>query len=163
MTKLDRFDVAILDALQRDGRMTRLKLSEIVGLSQTPCHERVKRLEKEELITSYSAEIEISSLMKISFVHVTIVLGSHRAVDFDAFEAQIQKCPEVVECLALGGAIDYIIKLVAKNEEDYEAFMQDLMARDLGIAEYKGHFITKSVKKHTGAPLGHLFSEQENS
>ncbi|MFC3051865.1 Lrp/AsnC family transcriptional regulator [Kordiimonas pumila] len=154
--KLDRFDVAILEALQRDGRMTRVKLSEVVGLSPTPCHERVKRLEKDKYIKSYHAQVDINRFMKISLVYVTITLGSHRASDFTIFERNIKQYPEVLECHALGGGIDYILKVIAHNITDYQNFMEGLLESNIGINQYFTHFVTKPVKEYAGYPLSDL-------
>jgi len=159
MRKLDRFDVAILEALQSDGRMTRMKLSEVVGLSQTPCHERVKRLEKEKLIKSYHAEIDINRLINFSLAYVTVMLSSHRAADFDIFERSIRKYDEILECHALGGGVDYIMKVVTRDISEYQQFMEDLLEREIGISQYFTHFVTKPVKQYTGFPLEKFIAE----
>ncbi|SDE73744.1 Lrp/AsnC family transcriptional regulator [Kordiimonas lacus] len=153
MFKVDKTDIAILEAMQRDGRLTRVKLSEVVGLSPTPCHERLKRLEKQRLIQSYHAKVDVSQLAKVTLVYVTVTLGSHRAADFTIFERNIKRYPEVLECNALGGGIDYILKVVAHSIEDYQAFMEGLLESNIGIHEYYSHFVTKPVKEYSGYPL----------
>ncbi len=163
MPKLDRFDLVILEALQRDGRMTRVKLSKEVGLSPTPCHERVKRLEQCRFIKSYHAEVDINRLMKVSFVYVTVTLGSHRSADFTIFERNIKTYPEVLECHALGGGIDYIMKVVAHNISVYQEFMEKLLESNIGINQYFTHFVTKPVKEYSGYPLAYLDESKDEN
>lgn len=159
MQKLDKIDIAILDTLQRNGRLTRKMLSEQVGLSQSPCHSRVKRLEKEKYISFYAAKIDINRALKVSVAYVTITLERHRTADFDIFERSVKKYDEIVECHALGGGVDYLLKVVVSNISDYQQFIDNLLSGEIGIAQYFTHFVTKNVKEFKGYPLKKLLSE----
>ena len=72
------------------------------------------------------------------------------------FEKEIVKRPEVVECVAVGGGFDYILKVVAKDVESYQQLMDDLLEKSVGIARYYSYFVTKSVKRFEGFPLSDL-------
>jgi len=159
MRKLDRFDVKILNALQRNGRIPLRELSELVGLSQTPCHERIKRLEQDNLIKKYRTNINLNLVLKTSLVYVKVTLGSHKAEDFDTFERAILKYPEVLECHALGGGIDYIIKLIMRSNHECKQFIDMLLDQDIGISAYSPHYITKTVKQYAGVTVDQLATE----
>ncbi|MBV7257128.1 Lrp/AsnC family transcriptional regulator [Pacificimonas sp. WHA3] len=156
MYKLDRIDIAILEAMQDNGRITRSTLSEMVGLSQSPCHERVKRLEKAKLISRYRAEVDILQIAHVCIFYVTVKLGAHRATDFQVFERAIRRHGEIIECHALGGGIDYIMKVVANDINQYQAFMDELLDSNIGISEYFTYIVTKPIKNDTGYPISDL-------
>ena len=145
--KLDRFDLAILGVLQSEGRITKLKLAERIGLSPSPCHERVKRLEQAGYIAGYRALIDLDKLVKAATIFVEINLDSHHAGDFQIFETAIHETPEVVECFAIGGGIDYLLKVVAPDLDAYQDLIETLLARDIGIARYFTYVVTKPIKQ----------------
>ena len=109
--KLDELDLKILTALQREGRMTKLKLAETVHLSPTPVWERLRRLEQAGVISGYHARINLEKLTRPTIVMVEMTLKRHRREDFDHFEAAVRDIPEIVECYATGGGIDYLLKV----------------------------------------------------
>ena len=88
--KLDSIDLRILDAVQRDGRITKLALAEKVGLSPTPCWMRLRKLEKAGIVTGYHATVALRLIAPIATVLVEVTLGSHRQADFDRFERAIR-------------------------------------------------------------------------
>ncbi len=156
MRQLDRIDIAILEALQRNGRATRRELSEEVGISATPCHDRIKRLEKDRFINRYAAKININRAVKVSFAYVTLTLERHRAADFDNFERAVRRYDEIIECHALGGGIDYLLKIVVTSIDEYQTFIEELLSREVGVSQYFTHFVTKPVKEFEGYPLAQL-------
>jgi Lrp/AsnC family transcriptional regulator of ectoine degradation len=145
--KLDGFDLKILSVLQNEGRITKLKLAERIGLSPSPCHERVKRLEAAGYVQGYRALIDLERLFPVTTIFVEITLDTHHARDFERFEAAIQDVPEVVECFAIGGGIDYLVKVVARDLDHYQRLIEDLLARDIGIARYFTYVVTKPIKQ----------------
>jgi Lrp/AsnC family transcriptional regulator of ectoine degradation len=154
--KPDKFDIQILDILQREGRITKLELAQRIGLSQTPCHERVKRLENAGLIRGYHAEVNIDRLLDVTRVYVTITLERHKSGDFDKFESAIKNVPEVLECYALGGGIDYFLSIMTHDLPAYQALMERLLNMEIGIAQYFTYVVTKPIKKSHGFPITHL-------
>jgi Lrp/AsnC family transcriptional regulator of ectoine degradation len=122
-------------------------LAERIGLSPSPCHERVKRLEAAGYVQGYRALIDLERLFPVTTIFVEITLDTHHARDFERFEAAIQEVPEVVECFAIGGGIDYLVKVVARDLDHYQRLIEDLLARDIGIARYFTYVVTKPIKQ----------------
>lgn len=150
---LDRIDLRILAALQQNGRVSKVELANLVNLSPSACLERMRRLEKKKLILSYHANVNLSAVMRIQMFLTEITLGGHRAVDFWRFESSIEKVRQVIECHALGGGIDYILKVVASDVPAYQSLIDDLLTRDIGIERYFTYVVTKVVKSVPQFPL----------
>ncbi|TVQ84240.1 MAG: Lrp/AsnC family transcriptional regulator [Micavibrio sp.] len=144
---MDKIDLKILSALQRDGRMTKQRLSEEVALSPSACLARMQKLEKDGIIKSYGTEVALGKIGPHSIVIVEITLKKHKAEDFEKFEKAIANIPEIVECLAVGGGIDYIARFVTRSIEEYQNLMDRLLEDDLGIDRYFSFFVTKPIKK----------------
>lgn len=151
--KLDKFDIKILEILGKDGRIPAAQLGKRVGLTSSPTWQRVRRLEEAGLIRGYRAEIAVERLAKIVTVVVPVSLESHRAHDFRRFEQAIEKIPEIVECAAVGGGVDYVLRFVVPTVERYQAIVDELLQGDFGIGQYWSYIVTKSIKAHPGVPL----------
>src|SRR5262249_13192606 len=108
--KLDKFDLKILQALQTDGRLPTARLADELGLTSSPTWERVRRLEEAGILRGYHADVAIERLAQITHVIVPVALESHRAPDFRRFEQGIAAIPEIVECWAVGGEMDYVLR-----------------------------------------------------
>lgn len=146
MMKLDRYDLKILDILSRDGRITKSKLAEAINLSVSPCWERVKRLEKAGVIQGYTARINADILVPRNPVWVQIELKAHNAESFARFEALVMQTPEVTECIAVGGGVDYLVKFEARTIDSYQRLMDKWLVSDAGIERYFTYIVTKTVK-----------------
>src|SRR5687767_15025969 len=107
--RLDDYDLRILEAIQRNGRITKLALAEKVGLSPTPCWMRLRKLEKAGIVTGYHARLSLRVLTPMASVLVEVTLENHRQPDFDRFERAIRDCSEIVACWSVGGGIDYML------------------------------------------------------
>ncbi|MBR2515270.1 MAG: Lrp/AsnC family transcriptional regulator [Halomonas sp.] len=151
MMKLDRYDLKILDILSRDGRITKSKLAEAINLSVSPCWERVKRLEKAGVIEGYTARINADVLMPRNAVWVQIELKQHNAESFARFEALVMQTPEVTECVAVGGGVDYLVKFEARTIDSYQRLMDKWLVSEAGIERYFTYIVTKTVKRE---PIG---------
>jgi Lrp/AsnC family transcriptional regulator of ectoine degradation len=160
--KLDEIDLKILIALQEDGRITKTKLAEKVHLSVSPCHERLKRLEQAGYIEGYFAKIDIDRIVANSLVLVQIHLKQHRSEDFSKFEEAILATPEVVECHALGGGVDYILKMIVNNIHHYQQKIEFLLNSELNIDRYYTHIVTKPVKQ-SGYPIEKLLKPESDT
>lgn len=150
--KLDRIDLKILDAVQRDGRITKLALAEQVGLSATPAWLRLRKLEQTGLIRGYHADIDIKLVAPITVVLVEITLGNHRQADFDRFERTVRETPEIVSCWSVGGGIDYMLKIIARDIDAYQRLIDSFLAREIGIERYFTYIVTKTVKDELPPP-----------
>ena len=154
--KLDAIDLKILDAIQRDGRITKLKLAEQVGLSPTPCWMRLRKLEKAGIVSGYHAKVSIRSLAPVATVLMEVTLGSHRQADFDRFERVIRDIPEIVACWSVGGGVDYLLKVMARDVDAYQRLVDGLLEREIGIDRYFTYIVTKTVKEEIVLPVAEL-------
>ena len=145
--RLDDRDLKILAILQREGRITKAELAKRVNLSATPCWARLQRLEEAGVIESYGARIAFKHLKPHTYVFVTIELESHRAEDFQRFEEIVGGIPEIFECFAVGGGIDYVIKVMAHDVDSYQTLVDGLLESDAGVKRYWTYFVTKPVKE----------------
>ncbi len=144
--RLDERDIKILSILQREGRISKTALAERVNLSSTPCWERLRRLEDAGIIESYGAHISLTAFGPITIVFVQIEIENHRSEDFTRFERAITDVPQVVECWAVGGGIDYVCKVVVPNLADYQALIESLLGQKIGIKRYYSYVVTAPVK-----------------
>jgi Lrp/AsnC family transcriptional regulator of ectoine degradation len=154
--KLDAIDLRILDAVQRDGRITKLALAEKVGLSPTPCWLRLRKLEKAGIIAGYHARIAVRKIAPVASVMMEVTLTNHRQADFDRFERAIATIPEIVACWSVGGGVDYIMKIMAPDIDAYQRLVDALLDRELGIERYFTYIVTKTVKDDTVLPVTEL-------
>jgi Lrp/AsnC family transcriptional regulator of ectoine degradation len=155
-TKLDATDLKILDAIQRDGRITKLKLAEQVGLSPTPCWMRLAKLEKAGIVTGYHARIAVRAIAPVTSVLVEVTLANHRQADFDRFERVVRDVPEIVACWSVGGGVDYLLKVMTRDIDDYQRLIDSLLEREIGIDRYFTYIVTRTVKDDTELPLAEL-------
>jgi Lrp/AsnC family transcriptional regulator, regulator of ectoine-degradation genes len=156
--KLDRFDLRILDAIQRNGRITKLALAEKVGLSPTPCWIRLRKLEKAGIIGGYHARLSLRALAPMTSILVEVTLENHRQIDFDRFERAVQGTPEIVACWSVGGGIDYVLKVAARDIDAYQQLIDRLLQQGLGIARYFTYVVTRTVKEEAALPLEELLA-----
>jgi Lrp/AsnC family transcriptional regulator of ectoine degradation len=153
MFALDDRDLAILKALAREGRLSKAALAERVGLSPTPCWNRLKRLEDAGLIESYHARINLRKLGPSVTVFVVAELRDHTAESFRAFEAAVKRYEEVTGAWALGGGFDYLLQIVTRDIDAYQRLLDDMLDARIGLARYFSYIVTKSVKGPMPPPL----------
>ena len=146
---LDAADVRILSAIQKQGQLSKSKLAEIVNLSPTPCWERLSRLKAAGFIRGYRGIIALERIGDFTQIIVTVSLTHHRKSDFDRFEAHIRKLDEVTECIATGGGMDYVMKVVSPNLATFQIMMESLIAAELGIDRYITYIVTREVKSES--------------
>jgi Lrp/AsnC family transcriptional regulator, regulator of ectoine-degradation genes len=145
--KLDRYDLAILRILARDGRITKSRLAEEVNLSISPAWERVRRLEESGLIRGYRTDVDWAKAFKGSRIIVEVTLARHTAHDMRRFEERVASAPEVLQCHATGGGVDYFLHVVARDIDHYQRFIDSLLTDEVGIERYFTYVVTKVVKE----------------
>lgn len=160
--RLDSRDLAILKVLATDGRITKAALADRIGLSPTPCWDRLKKLEKAGLIEGYGASINLKKLASHVTVFVSVELTDHTAASFQRFERSIQSYDEVVACWALGGGFDYILQVVTRDIDAYQSLIDRLLEAQIGLARYFTYVVTKPVKKPGALPIDLLMSEAKS-
>ena len=158
--KLDRIDVAILATLQTSGRMTNVTLADAVGLSASPCLQRVKRLEDAGLIAGYGTEIDLAKVVETITVFTEVTLRDHRREDFIKFEAGIRQFEEVLECHMVSGGYDYLLKVVARSVAHYQSIIEQVLDRNIGIEKYFSYIVIKSPLVRRAAPLKRLLDAE---
>lgn len=157
--RLDDRDIEILRVLTREGRITKAALAERIGLSPTPCWDRLRKLEKAGLIEGYGARINLRKLAPHVTVFVAVELADHTAASFRAFEAAMERYDEVVACWALGGGFDYILQIVTKDIDAYQRLIDEMLDARIGLSRYFTYVVTKPVKGGGVAPFDILLSE----
>ena len=159
--KLDAIDLRILEAIQENGRITKLALAEKAGLSPTPCWLRLRKLEKAGIVSGYHARVAVRRVAPVASVLMEVTLANHRQADFDRFERAVAATPEIVACWSVGGGVDYILKIMAADIDAYQRLVDGLLDRELGIDRYFTYIVTKTVKEETVLPLTRLLPAVE--
>ena len=149
----DATDRKLLRELQRDSHRSVQVLGEIVGLSPSACHRRVKALEDAGYIKGYRAELDAASLGFAMQFFIEVELNSQSETALDAFEAAVQDIPEVLECHLMAGQADYILRVLCRDHEDFEHLHRRLSARLPGVARIHSNMSIRRVKSRAGLPL----------
>lgn len=145
--ELDKIDRHILRLLQADARLTYVELGERVGLSTTPCMERVRRLEREKYILGYHARLNPQKLQASLLVFVEISLASKSADIFDEFRRAAIKLPQVLECHLVSGDFDYLIKARISEMTAYRQLLGDILLKLPGVRESKSYIVMEELKE----------------
>jgi len=151
--KLDARDIAILRILSTEGRISKADLAQRVGLSATPCWERLRKLEKAGLIEGYRAEIALRKLGRHVTIFVAAELSDHTAARFHAFEEAVRRYDEVVACWALGGGFDYLLQIITRDIDSYQRLIDAMLDARIGLARYFTYIVTKPVKGPAAPPF----------
>ncbi len=148
--KLDRYDRAILQLLQREGRLSNQELAERIGLSPSPCLRRVRALEESGLISGYRAMLDAKKLGLSLMALIHISMDRHTPERFDNFEQRIRDLPEVMECLLVTGHdADYQLKVVVRDMEAYQALLLNKITRIEGVSGVHSSFVLRRVVDRT--------------
>lgn len=153
MIDLDDRDMKMLAVLRSEGRISVTALARRVALSTSACHERMRRLERAGVIEGYGARIAPELLGPSVTVFMTVELERHRGRDFSRFEMAIKDATQVAGCWAVGGGIDYVVRVVTEDIDAYQRFVDRLLNEEIGIARYFTYVLTKTIKgDHTPLP-----------
>ena len=147
--EVDATDLAIIDILQHEGRITNAGLAERIGLSPSACLRRVKALEEQGVIDRYVALIDPAAVDRATSVFVEISLSSQQESQLDAFEAAILECPEVMSCHLMSGEADYLVHLACADVTDYERIHRTQLAILPGVARLRSSFAIRQVCDRT--------------
>lgn len=150
---LDRIDLAILDRLQHDGRMTNQALSAAINLSPSACLARVRALEQAGIIAGYQAKIAIERVAPTVTILAEVTLRSHHPEDFARFERTVAGIETIVEVLEVSGSFDYLLKVAVSDIQSWRALSDRLLGEPLGIDKIMSHVVMKQVKAFAGFPV----------
>lgn len=146
---LDKIDLRILRVLQKDGRISNLKLAEEVHLSPTAVLERVKRLTREGYILGYEAKLNPLKLGAGLMVFVEVLLDRTVHDVMDSFRAAVQVRPEILECHLVAGGFDYLLKTRVSDMAAYRSFVGDVIWSLPGVRETRTYAVMEEVKNTT--------------
>ncbi|MEO7129629.1 MAG: Lrp/AsnC family transcriptional regulator [Rhodoferax sp.] len=157
MEALDKLDRQILRTLQADGRATYDQIAEAVSLSPSAVLRRVKRLENSGVIDRYVALVKPESVGLGLTAYINVRLEkhteSHKRNPMDLFRASVQTWPEVVECAALTGEMDYLLRVVMADMAHYSRFIMDTLLKHPSVQDCKTSFVMDRVKATTALPV----------
>lgn len=151
--KLDRIDRKILKDLQESGRMTNVDLAKRAGISAPPCLRRVRNLEEMGLIKTYHAKLDAAALGYPVTVFTLVKLVSLADGDLKKFEDQIQEWPMVREAYMMTGESDFLLKIVARDWDDYQSFLTQYLVKSPNVTAVKSSLSIKASKDAPGIPI----------
>lgn len=152
--ELDRYDRRILQALQKDGRISNQELAERIGLSPSPCLRRVRTLEESGLISGYHAVLDANKLGLSLTALIHISMDRHTPERFANFDEKIAELPEVLECLLITGQdADYQLKVVVKDMDAFQALLLEKITRIEGVSGVHSSFVLRRVVDQTALPV----------
>jgi len=151
---LDRYDRAILDLLQQEGRLSNQDLAERIGLSPSPCLRRVRALEEAGLIVGYRALLDARKLGLSLMALIYISMDRHTPERFEHFELAVTDIPEIVECLLISGQeADYQLKAVVKDMDAYQELLLNRITCIPGVSGVHTSFVLRRVVEGRGLPI----------
>jgi len=155
--KIDRTDRRILDAMQRNARISNLELADKIGLSPSPCSRRVKQLEDSGFIDRHVTMLNQAKLQLKLTAMVQVSMDRHTPDRFENFEAHVKTWPEVLECyLITGQAADYLLKVIVPDMDHYQEFLLGKLTRIDGVSGVQSGFVLRKAVDTTVLPLDHL-------
>ena len=160
---LDRFDLKILAHLEREGRCSNVELADAVGLSQSPCLVRTKRLQELGVIRGYGADIALEKLGNHVTVFSEVTISSHRPFDFRKFEEAVDQHPEIVEWFNVSGGYDYLLKIVAPNVAYFQQLMERLLQDDVGIEKFTSRIVLRQSSGKRTQPIDLIAAQSGRS
>jgi Lrp/AsnC family transcriptional regulator len=151
--ELDATDLAILRLIQADASLSLGDIAKEVGLTQTPCWKRIRRMEQTGIITGRVTLVNAEKLGLGISVFVAIETGDHSADWIESFAKTVADMPEIVECWRLGGDVDYLLRVVVSDMTAYDGFYRKLTARVSSLRKVTSRFAMECVKSTTALPI----------
>ncbi|MEM7766474.1 MAG: Lrp/AsnC family transcriptional regulator [Pseudomonadota bacterium] len=153
---LDTIDRHILDLIQDDAALSVAEIADRVGLSSSPCWRRIKRLEETGIITRRVTLLDSQRLGLDFEVVASVKLSLPSRENLDAFERMVQDWPEVVECMTVTGAVDYVIQVMTRDMHTYDDFLRDKLLGSGLVSDVQSRIIIRVAKRTTAVPLSML-------
>ena len=147
MMSLDRTDIKILDILQKDGRISNIKLAEAVNLSPTAALARVQKLSKDGFILGYEAKLNPELLNSSFVVFVEILLDKTTPNVLEEFSEAVQHIPDIVECHMISGGFDFVVKIRCANMEEFRKISGQVLWQLPGIKETRSYPVMEVIKE----------------
>jgi len=151
---LHPLDRRILEILQTQGRISNVQLAADVGLSPSAVLERVRKLEERGIIERYVTLLDNRKIGLGTIAFVGVTLHHHQTDAIESFHRFVNESDKVLECYHLAGAEDYILKVYARDIDDYERFLLSSLTRTRGVDKVTTMFVLSTLKRETAMPLG---------
>lgn len=150
---MDRADIALVDALQRDSSRSIAELADAVALSPSACHRRMRALEERGVIEGYAARVDPRAIGLAAEVFVEITLTSQSREAMDKFERAVGDFDDILECHLMSGGADYLLRVAATDLDHYGRIHRDCLARLPGVSAMRSSFSLRLIKRFTGYPV----------
>ena len=150
---MDNIDKKILMQLQKDAKQNTKEIANKVGLSVTPTYERIKKLERKKIITSYVALLDKAKIGKQIITYCQITLYKHQKSSIDNFKQVSLQFPEVMECHHVSGNFDFLLKVASEDMNKFQEFINEKLSIVEGISTIQSSFVMSSVKDSTAFSL----------
>ncbi|RQR24494.1 Lrp/AsnC family transcriptional regulator [Burkholderia sp. Bp9143] len=157
---LNQTDLRILRRLQLDGRATNQELADTIGLSASACLNRIRRLERSQIISCYQAHIALSKVCRHVDVIAAVTLKNHALEDFHVFEEMVLSMRFVVECTKVSGPIDYLVHFVCPDISAYQMLSDELLKIGPQVSNLSSYIVLKSIKPFRGVALEDLVNTE---
>ncbi len=154
MSDLDKLDLKILSQLQKNGRIAITELAEHIGLSASACAERVRRLERDKVITGYHARVSPTAVGKTLLVFVEIKLTTKSEEIFERVKQELLLVPEVMECHLVSGGFDYLVKFRLRGMAEYRQLLGSILKRLPVAAESHSYVVMEEIKDDLSLQFG---------
>jgi Lrp/AsnC family transcriptional regulator, leucine-responsive regulatory protein len=151
--ELDKQDKIILSLLQQAGTLPLADLAAKAGLSASSCHRRIKLLEEQGVIEGYAANLNRKALGLANEFFVEVSLSGQSEQILEKFEKAVARVPEILECHLMSGQFDYLLRVIAKDAEDYERIHRTRLGRLPGVQRIQSSLALRTVKDWSGYPL----------
>lgn len=151
---LDAIDAKILDLIQKDAALSVAEIADRVGLSSSPCWRRIKRMEETGIIRGRVTILDRDTLGLGFEVVANVKLALPSKENLEKFERLVQKWPEVLECMTVTGAVDYIIRINTTDMHAYDAFLRDKLLGSGLVSDVQSRIVINVAKRTTALPLG---------
>jgi Lrp/AsnC family leucine-responsive transcriptional regulator len=153
---LDRYDAAILDELQRDGRRSIVELAEEVGLSSTPCARRVRLMEQAGIIQGYTALIDPAQLGLKVQAFIQVKLERHTDENLEQFRRAVDAMEEIVSCHAMTGEYDLLLQVVVEDLESLSNVVLKKLLKIRYVRDVHSSIVLNTIKRSARMPVRHL-------
>jgi DNA-binding Lrp family transcriptional regulator len=151
--KLDKIDRKILKNLQDNGRITNVELAKLAGISAPPCLRRVRALEEAGYINGYHARVDSQALGYGVVIFANVKLISQSETDLKKFEDRVRQWPRVRECFMLAGETDFLLKIVARDWDDYQHFLTEELTAAPNVTSVRSSLAIRAAKEEPGVPI----------
>lgn len=161
--EVDGVDARILDIIQHDASLSVADIAERVGLSSSPCWRRIKRMEEAGLITGRVTLLNNEALGLDFEVMASVKLALPSRDNLETFEKMVQDMPEVVECMTVTGAVDYMVHIVTTDMHAYDNFLRDKLLASALVSDVQSRIVVRVSKRTTALPLALVESMKKPS